>query len=227
MVSKFTSDVDQLTPSAPVNFTVTVKNKGSTDAAAFSVLVTYSPKGSSDTTAVGGQSVDGLAAGQSVQLTFTDSFSPVGDYVFTAFADNADEVTESNEDDNTRTLELLPVSLPNLVFDPQEGIILSTCPGGPDANEQFEFGIDNLGTAPVTKTFSIAITWYMGGTSSGTLDPDQFTATIPAGTGYDEVVCRMLPGSGSYEVHFLLDSNHVIDESNEDDNEIKVNVNIP
>jgi CARDB len=226
VVSKFTSDVNQLAPNVPTNFNATVKNVGSTDAAAFQVVVTYSPKGSTDVTALDAQSVDGLAAGQSVQLTFTSSFSPVVDFVFTAFADSADTVTESDEGDNTRTLELSTASLPNLKFDP-DGVTTRTCIGGPDQNVQFAFTVDNLGTADVTKPFSIAITWYMGGTSSGALDSETVIGSIPAGTGFEDEPCRTLPGSGAYEVHFLLDANHVIDESNEDDNAIKVDVDIP
>lgn len=226
VVSKFTSDVKQLALNIPANFNLTVRNVGSTDAAAFQVVVAYSAKGSSDQTALDPQSVDGLAAGQSAQLTFTVTVSHGGDYVFTAFADSADEVTESDEDDNTRTLELSSASLPNLLFDPQ-GVVLSTCIGGPDNNVQFDFGVNNLGTADVTKPFSIGITYYLGGNSSGTLDPEQITAQIPAGIGWLPEFCRTLPGSGTYEVHFFIDSDHVINESNEDDNEIKVDVDIP
>jgi subtilase family serine protease len=226
VVSKFTSDVQELALNVPASFNVTVRNVGSTDAAAFQVVVTYSPKGSNDQTALDAQSVNGLAAGDSVQLTFTGSISEGGDYVFIAAADSADEIIESDEDDNTRALALSSVSLPNLAFD-SEGIILSTCIGGPDANVQFDFGVNNVGTADVTKPFSVGITWYKGGTSSGTLDPEQITAQIPAGIGYLPEFCRMLPGSGSYEVHFFIDSDRVIAESHEDDNEITVDVVIP
>ena len=225
VVSKFTSDVGQLALNVPANFKVTVKNVGS-DAGAFQVVVFYSPKGSNDQTAFDAQSVASLAAGQSVQLTFTGSVSHGGDYLFSAVADSADEITESSEDDNSRTLPLSSESLPNLKFDPA-GVTTRTCTGGPDQNVEFDFGVDNLGTADVTKSFSVAITYYLGGNGSGTLDPDTITSPIPAGIGYQEEICRTLPGSGSFEVHFVLDSDHVIDEANEDDNEAKVDVVVP
>jgi subtilase family serine protease len=226
VVSKFTSDARQLALNVPTSFKVTVKNAGSEAAGSFQAVVTYSPKGSVDQSVLDVQSVDGLAGGQSVQLTFTGSISQGGDYEFTAFADSADDIAESKESDNTRTLELTSVSLPNLTFD-AEGVRTRTCIGGPDANVQFGFGIDNIGTADASGTIDVSIKYYTSTGDSGDLEGDTIVGSIPAGTGYDEEICRMLPGSGSYEVHFVLDADHKIEESNDDDNTIQVDVDIP
>jgi len=225
-VSKFTSDANQLALGVPAHFSVTVRNTGSQAVGAFQVLVTYAIKGSGDQTAVDGQTVDGLGAGQQVQLTFSGAVTQGGDYVFSAFADSADEVTESNEKDNARTLALSSVDLPNLAFDPL-GVTTSTCAGGPAANVQFEADVNNIGKADISRPFFVGVTWSMGGTSSGTLESEQIASSLPAGIGIVHDFCPTLPGSGSYEVHVVLDPEHAIDESNENDNDLTISVDIP
>ena len=208
-------------------FTATVKNTGSVDAGNFQVVVVYSLSGSNDQTAfANAQTVTGLAPGKSVALDFYGVVNQGGDYVFAATADSADEVTESNEGDNTRTLKISTADLPNLAFD-SEGIILATCIGGPDWNVQFDFGVNNIGTAPVTQPFEVSIKWYLGGTSSGTLDPAKIDAPLAPGEGNLPEFCRMLPGPGKYQLDLSIDSGNVIDESDETDNDISVDWNIP
>ena len=227
VITKFTSSVDRIIVGAKTDGRVTIKNAGTADAGAFDLGISWA-----ENSGLGGgadipTTVDGLAAGDSVQVTVDISQAAPGDYTYTAEADSGQQVTESNEDDNTNTLQASAVSLANLAWAPN-GFTIT-----PDQISGYNFNmtISNTGTADVTTSFDVSFTWYSD-TSSGTFDPFQCCTTeggpaIAAGDQRQVSWGIPSPASGNYAVYAYLDSGNVVDESSEDDNQARFDLTIP
>jgi len=166
-----------------------------------------------------------------VQVAVDISQTNPGDYTYTAQADSDQQVTESNEDDNTNTLAETAVSLANLAFAPN-GFTIT-----PDeaANNGYDLNmrIQNTGTDDVTDSFDVGFTWNSD-TTSGTFDPFECCTTeggpvIAAGASTGEEIWsgNNFPAPGNYAVYAYLDSGSVVDESSEDDNEARFDVTVP
>ncbi|HEY5489187.1 MAG TPA: CARDB domain-containing protein, partial [Candidatus Limnocylindrales bacterium] len=233
VITKFVAANDPILVGAKTNGRVTIKNDGTADAGPFALGWGFS----ADEGGGGGgnvpQPVDGLAAGDSVQLTVDLSLDFAGGFTFTATADSGNVITESNEDDNTATLHVTAVSEPNLVW-PDGGFSVTADTagnGGYDLNYQAQ----NSGTADTTVSFQISFAWS-NSLASGTFPAEDccFAGpgtedTLPAGqlsTQYS-VQSYQFPSQGTYTVVATLDASNVIPESNEADNTATYDVTVP
>ena len=231
VITKFVAANDPIQAGVKTSGRVTIKNEGTADAGPFDLSWGFS----GDAGGGGGnrpQPVDGLAAGDSVQLTVDLSVDFAGGDTFTATADSGNVITESNEDDNSATLHVTVISLANLAW-PDGGFSLTPNPdvGGYDIN----FQVQNSGTADAPQ-FKISFAWSSS-LSSGTFPTADCCVGGPQGTlggiaagavsGQTSVESYNFPAPGTYTVVATLDPNNVIPESNEDDNTATYQVTVP
>ena len=228
VITKFVTDADPFLAVVHTDGRVTVKNTGSEDADTFDVGISFSANGGGG--AFSPVTVDGLAAGDSVQVTVNLTSSDPGDYVFTAQADSNDAIAESNEDDNTKTLSVTVVSLPNLAF-VADGFQVVPDQSG-DGGYEMDMNIANTGTADVADSFNIGFTYYFGANGMESFDPFQCCTTeggpvIPAGGSRTQGAAGFHFDPGDYIVYANLDADDVIPESDETDNEARVDIHVP
>jgi hypothetical protein len=232
VVTKFVAATDPIVAGAKTNGRVTIKNEGTADAGPFDLSWGFS----ADEGGGGGgnlpKPVDGLAAGDSVQLTVDLSLDFGGGYTFTATADSGNVITESNEDDNDATLHVTAISQANLVW-PDGGFSVTADAelGGYDVNYQ----VQNSGTADAPQ-FKISLAWSSPD-SSGTFPtadccvggPQGILGGIAAGatSGETTIESYHFPAPATYTVVATLDSDKAIPESNEDDNTATYQVTVP
>lgn len=216
----------------PLN--VTVKNDGSAAAGASYVSAQAVTADGNTTNDLGQQNVASLAPGASTQVAFNANVANATDYTITATADFYDDIAESNENDNTKEIKATAVDvpdLPNLVFAPN-GFTMT-----PDADPALGYDINmviaNTGTVDVTNQFNVSFTWDTAA-ASGSFDPYQCCTTeggpvIAAGATSGNVGAsgNHFPAPGAYKVYALLDSDDVIHESNENDNQAEYDVTVP
>ena len=231
VIAKFVAANDPIQAGVKTNGRVTIKNEGTADAGPFDLGWGFS----ADEGGGGGgnrpQPVDGLAAGDSVQLTVDLSLDLGGGYTFTATADSGNVIAESNEDDNSATLHVTAVSDVNLVW--PEGAFSVTPDvdlGGYDLN----FQAQNTGTAPTTMSFSIGFAWSSS-LASGTFPSEdccfggpgtvEILAAGALSTQY-AVQGYSFPSPATYTVVATLDSTNIIPESDETDNTATVQVDV-
>ena len=222
VITKFTASADPIPTGAHTDGRVTIKNTGTADAATFDLGISDARVDGLGGGAFSPVTVDGLAAGDSVQVTVNLSLSDPGDYTLTAEVDVNDAITESNEDDNTKTLSATAVSLPNLLPE--------NLSGGPDNMVAdyyvLEYTISNTGSA-AADNFSVLTFDYA---PDGTMDTiDRFVVTTPLEPGdhllenYDVHATQ----SGTYRVYASIDPDNTVAESDETDNEAGLDVSMP
>ena len=231
IITKFITDAEQIVAGAHTNARVTVKNDGTADAAPFDIGVGY---GRDDGLGVGGYSpvpVDGLAAGESVQVTVSISLDDAGAVTFTATADSGDVITESNEDDNSSTLSKTAVSLPNLAWG-AKAFAATPYPGGVSGYD-LDYDILNTGTADVTQIIAIEVAYSSADGTTGTFG-GQYCCDIyqppVLGAGKEQthgVGIYNFPRPGTYSMVATLDPDNAIAESNETDNVTTYTVVVP
>ena len=226
VVSKFVSDDDEFTVGVPSQVRITIKNEGLADAAPFDLGISF-------TDGVGGggmtpTAVDGLAAGESVQLPIVISPLAAGNLTYTATADARNVVPESNEDDNTATLsESVMEALPNLVFDSFTLTPDELNAGGFDIT----FVVGNAGRTDVNGLFEVGFTWAAATGGIGALTEVQCCYAdpklSPGATSQSGESPVFFPSSGTYIVTAALDASSEVGESDETDNYATASVNVP
>jgi len=205
---------------------VTVKNIGNADAGAFAIGVNWVRDDGLGLGSYSGVPVDGLAAGDSVQVTVNISLQDAGAVTFTATADTGQVVAESNEADNGKDLSVRAIDNINLAFVP--GMVFA------DPNDDGSYSltgqIENTGSADLNDRFRIGITWQSSAGSGTFADltccshaPPMVAAGSSIGVG-EQV---SFPASGGYVVTLLLDPNDDIAESTDSDNGFFLPVNVP
>ena len=232
VVTKFVAATDPIVAGAKTDGRVTIKNEGTADAGPFDLGWGFS----ADEGGGGGGNrplpVDGLAAGDSVQLTVDLSLDFGGGYTFTATADSGNAITESNEDDNTATLHVTAISLANLIW-PDGGF--SVTPDVDLGGYDVKYQVQNSGTADAPQ-FKISLEWSSA-LSSGTFPTADCCVGGAQGTlggiaagalsGTTTIESYNFPAPGTYTVVATLDSENVVPESNEDDNVATYQVVVP
>jgi len=209
---------------------LTIKNTGTVDADSFDVSISYARDDGLGVGASSPYTVDGLAAGDSVQVTVNLSLADAGTYAFTAQVDVDDVVAESNEQDNTKTLSAIAVSLPNLAWGPDGFTVFPDLTG----NGKYQFGMDiaDTGTADVNDAFQVGFHYYVDPAGSGTLDPFDCCTDGPILAGSARSFGLGLSRGisldpGHYVIYATLDSKGNIAETNEDDNEDQFTIDVP
>jgi hypothetical protein len=227
IVTKFTTDEDRFVVDIHAQVRVTVKNDGTADAGPFDLGISF-------TDGVGGggitpTSVDGLAAGDSIQLTIVISPLAAGNLTYTATADAGDSVAESNEDDNTGTLAIAVVDLPNIGFF-DEPFKIVQLPG--ETGYRLQYNYKNLGDVTVETIFTISFDWSSIN-ASGNFPADDCCGTSHGmhwGPGAETLSNNgpfNFPTGGDYTVTVTLDSANVVEESDETDNKQSAQVTVP
>ncbi len=180
-----------------VEFTVTIINQG--DRASTPCYITYYIDGVQR----GSHYVDGIDAGGSVTRTFTWNMqSPSA--VFKAVIDEANTVIESDETNNEKSVNL---PAPDLTINS------ITCSDDyPIANQAMTFtvAVSNTGKG---NTNSVHIAGFVDGINIGTLD----TGDISAGQTVNSVF-TWIAVPGKHTLHFVVDPENAVTETNEDNN---------
>lgn len=171
-ITGFVSTTDQVLAGAPSTGRVSLLNNGPLEVGQFFVGITWVGADGLSQGFTSPVSVEGMTPGQSFDVTVDLSLSDPGDVIFTAKADTDDVLKESNEEDNSKTLSITAVSLPNLKFSAAEYKLdaLNTIPNGIDQNGQliydyiwtFTVGIQNTGSA-ATATYQIGLYYLDAG----------------------------------------------------------------
>ena len=231
VITKFVAATDPIVAGAKTDGRVTIKNEGTADAGPFSLSWGYSADNGSGFGGNVPQPVDGLAAGDSVQLTIDLSLDTGGSYTFTATADADKQITESNEDDNNATLHVTAISLANLAW--VDGAFTITPDTAGNGGYDINYQVKNTGTADAPP-FKIGVA-FASSLSSGTFaeqdccwggpgEPENLAAGSESGSfsaqGYN------FPEPGTYTVTATLDAENIIPESNENDNTATYQVDV-
>jgi hypothetical protein len=228
VVTKFVTDADPVVAGIDTSGRVTIKNIGTADAGSFSIGVSWQSDDGLNQGTYSGLPVDGLAAGDSVQVTVNITLPDPAAVTFTARADTDQTITESNEDDNTGTLAVTAVaSMANLLFDS-----FTVAPDPANANGYtFDWVVRNSGTEDVTALIYVN-TNYVSGTVSGMFE-DSSCCTHPqpmlaAGDTLDLTTGPYyFPESGEFILTSTVDPDDYVPESDETDNYVTASVNVP
>lgn len=209
--------------------TCTIRNNGAAEAGASHVVFYRSNDANLDEGSdfiLGDVSVSNLSVGASTFVSKSFSISEAGDYHIFFVADGLDAVFESNESNNDAsvTLDVNTVPVPNLrngtiSLNPttvaSEGTVTANGEVVNDGNAEAgssEVGFyissdDNVDNARLIKRISVG--------------------SIPAGqsTSYSTDLF-ITEDDGEYFVHFVVDDNNAVSESNENDNENSVRLTV-
>jgi hypothetical protein len=230
VIAKFSADADPFVAFVDTRGRVTVKNIGSADAGSFSIGVSYERDDGLGYGSYSGVPVDGLDAGDSVQVEVDLSLQDTGAITFTAKADADGAIGESNEDDNTATLSVTALKAQaNLVFDSFSLTVDTLNAGGYGLN----YRLRNSGTANVTDFIEISFTWAASFSGDTGTFPEQqccyahgptFVPGDSMGESYGPVY---FPQADSYVVTAAADPANDIQESDESDNYATDAVTVP
>src|SRR5690242_3789036 len=166
VISKFVSEANPFIAGVDTKGRVTIKNIGGADAGSFTVGDSYALDNGQGIGGYSGIPVDGLAAGDSVQVEVDITEPDVTAVTWTAEVDTDNVIAESNEDDNKAFLRLsaLP-AVANLVIDTFTIQPNFANPG----TYTVDWVIHNVGTADVDQEIVIETDWYADGVGSGSL----------------------------------------------------------
>jgi hypothetical protein len=225
VVTKFVADDEQFVVGIHSQARVTIKNVGTVDAGSFDLGVSF-------TDGVGGggitpTAVDGLAAGESIQVSIIIAPLVPGNFTYTATADARNVVAETDETDNTATLSRKVVSAINLTFVPGSAAVERN----DDGSYTPEVEVENTGSSDLNDHFVVGITWKST-TDSGTFSDltccSHNAPILKAGSSVSLTLSSVqFPMAGGYVVTFAIDPNDEIAESDEHDNVDFVPINVP
>ncbi len=193
---------------AQVSFNVTVTNQGA-GTAPQSYLGYYI-----DGQLVSNTLVTSLAAGQSVNMTYT-WVAQSGYHTFTATADYKKEVAETNETNNSRTVSIV-ANMPDLVI----GSVTWSPPDLPvGQTATFTVKVSNIGTqsAPLTR-----LAYYVDGKMAGYVD----VPPLAPGAAASESVTWPI-ASGEHTIKFVADATNLVQEIDEENNDKILTLPLP
>ena len=200
----------------PVNtdtlLNVTVKNDGSTDAARFYVEAEAVTADGNNTNDFGQMPVDSLAPGASTQVAFNARVTNASDYTITATADYYDDIKESNEHDNDKSIQASAVSMPNLYVDGGLQVLRVSGTFG----YEVDFTIGNSGSADAPDP-SLKIFAYDAAKNVSDLGSYQLNFPLTAGQKKDLTYDFQLGPQGDHQLYVMLDP----------DNEAEADVTVP
>ena len=184
--------------------TYKISNLGNADAGSFFVSIGV------DWASVGGFRLSGLPAYSytEVAVTFTGGF-PAGDHVLDFSVDTLNEVSESNENNNSRSESFTWTGVPDIevsdIYPPSTLNAFEDC--------EVTVKISNLGNG-ATGTFFVDIGVDQAGVGGFRLEEG-----LP-GRSYTEVTVTFTGGfpSGTHEIEFIADNLGEVSESNENNN---------
>jgi uncharacterized repeat protein (TIGR01451 family) len=197
-------------PEAPaagdgITFDVTVKNRG--DLKAGSTNISYYV----DKTFMGRHSIEGIEAGTTVIRSFT-WVAPAASFIFTAVIDEDNEITESDESNNSRTVDLPAPDLfiDSITWSPENPVEFSPA--------TFTAVIGNRGQRRSAATL---LSYYIDGAARLSLNTGEIT---PGGT--TTVVFTYAFLSGEHAIRLVADGKDAIVESNETNNEKTISFSV-
>ena len=181
-----------------VTFTVTIKNQGSGNASPSRVHFYI------DDSSRGYQNVQEIDAGATATKTFT-WIAQAGSHAIKAVADSENEVAESNETNNEKTVTF---PTPDLIIETITGVPASPSIGD---NITFTVTIKNQGSGRAGYS---RVDFYIDGSSRGYQDVQE----IDAGATATETF-TWIAEAGSHTIKAVADSNNTVTESDETNNE--------
>jgi subtilase family serine protease len=229
VIGKFEIDADVLLIETPFDVLVTIKNTGTGISGPFQGAVQELNTDNPGQPIADPFDVDGqIAPGESRSITVSVAVQQPGNWQFTAIADFQNDVDESDERDNSKdvTAKVL-AGLPDLEWQADGFIASYSGESGADGYKiDLEAKIRNIGTASFEDTIYIGMTWYDEAGHSGDLVPFPIIDGIPPGETGDLSKIDFLPGPGTYKIYATIDSEHVLDELNYDNNQAQVTLTI-
>jgi len=195
-----------------------IKNAGDVDAGPFSVALWLNresqpqPGESADLE----QRIDGLAAGESVEVVFEDvAWSSLGSQNLWVLADSLDEREEYSELNNAKSLQVSVRGRPDLVID------VIRVPAGLRVGQtaSVEVVVRNAGSEP-TGPFSVAFwaDWPDQPVDSASADARQACSGLQAGESATVVFSVTYQADGAFTCWALADADGQVDESDEANN---------
>ena len=216
LISDFFVEEDPVVVGGRATLTATVTNTGSADAGRFNVEIVVVEPNRPDVVLEAVTFSGGLAEGRASEFAVTINPDAVGDLRIVARADVIDEVTEQDESDNERVLEITVKSLGNLTLPVDE---FSVVPHPDSAGVfLFYFTLANTGTSAIDDTVSVKFFAYepiVQYVEWGTHDID---VSLAPGERTTRVVAFDVD-PGTYRAYALGDSGETLEESDEGDNE--------
>jgi subtilase family serine protease len=232
-VTGFVSITDRILVGAQSSGRVSLLNDGPLEVGQFYVGVTWVGADGLSQGFSSPVSVGGMVPGQSLDITVDLSLSDPGDVIFTASADTDNVLQESNEEDNTKTLSITAVSLPNLTFGMAEFDITDagSTPSGIDQNGvpifsnywEFTLVVRNAGSV-AAPPYSLRAYYYDAAGQIVENPVVPFDESIPAGgqATHEDFLEPVGVGFQADRLYLELDPVNDIEEFDEGDNEASV-----
>ncbi len=191
-----------------VTFTVTIKNQGS-GKSDYSYVTCYI-----DDNYLASDYVNPIDAGASANETFTWT-AEAGSHTIKAVADSENEVAESNETNNEKTVTLSTIA-PDLIIETITGL-----PASPPIGETVTFTvtIKNQGSDIASPS---RVHFYIDDSSRGYQDVPEIVAGATATKTF-----TWIAQAGSHDIKAVADSNDTLTESDETNNEKTVTFPTP
>jgi len=194
-----------LSPTRPsigdkVIFTVTIKNQGSGKAGSSHVYFYV------DNARQNSASVNTIEPGATANITFAWT-AQAGSHSIKAVADSEEEVVESDETNNDYTY-VFSVLAPDLIID-----TITWSPENPSVGDKVTFTVTIKNQGYITARFS-QVDFHIDGASRGYQDVPR----IDAGAAVTKTF-TWITRAGSHEIKAIADSNNVVTESDETNNE--------
>lgn len=184
-----------------INFTVNVKNQGIAEAGSFSIHF-YINEGHK-----GYRAVQGIAAEETVSLTFPWT-AEAGSHTIRVVIDSGEDVTETDESNNEKTVEFSGSSPPDLII---QDLTWSPLDAAAGETVTFAFVIKNQGKGKADKSY---FTCYV---DDNYLYADFINAMNPGAT--DNRTFTWVVEGGPHIIRVVADSDEDVAESDEDNNE--------
>lgn len=182
-----------------VTFTVTIKNQGTEEAGPSRVAYYI------DGTYLASEYMDPIAAGTTVTKTFT--WKPqVGSHTVTAVADSSEQVTEADENNNTKAFTFSTLA-PDLIIQS-----ITWTPESSSIGDSIVFSITIKNQGSI-KSGSTNVNFYIDGNSRGFQDIYSIDAGVSVTRTYTWVT-----GAGQHTIQAVVDEANNIKESNEANN---------
>ena len=226
--TKLVLDPESPQPGEEIEATLTVANKGGTEASlpVAGVLGLTTADNDEALSVVNFTGFSALAPGDSVDVSAIFTIVDAGSYRVFAIVDADEAVAESNEDDNRLVANVDTVTAPNLSV-PLQGFYIHQKDDGSGGYEAV-LVYDNSGTEPLDAPFQVKLFYYTEAGDQGdwgTFDVEQIQ--LAPGFTLTQKFDIDVRQPGSYLAYALLDPDDTVVETNEDDNEARFDFTAP
>jgi hypothetical protein len=195
--------------------TATAVNIGSADAGPFIVEIVLTTVGQADLV-LESKAVEGLAVGDSTVLTTSINPNEAAQLSLVARVDVIDQVSEEDESDNQKVLEITVKSLGNINV-PADGFTVTAHPDSPGT---YLFYFTLVNTGPSTLVAPISVKFFAYTDAGAYVEWGSHTIDLDLAPNDPKVTVVGYPvAPGTYRAYVLADSDNTLEEADEGDNE--------